>query len=173
MEWERLNRSTVYRTPYLEVFEDTVRLPNGHVVNDYSVIGLRDGVVIVATDNDDRLITIKEYKYAINKQIVGLPAGGIEDGDTPEKTAEKELLEETGYGGADNITTVAAYHEYPSKLTHTTYVVRMEHVKRVAKAAHEATESIADIACMPISEVSSKTFSTAVNVAALAACGII
>ena len=92
MAWKRLARKTVYETKFIGVYEDMVELENGRVFDDYSTIEFSDSVVIVATDLEGRLIAIREYKYAVDKVMLGLPAGGIEQGHNAIYTARKELL---------------------------------------------------------------------------------
>ena len=79
----------------MKVYEDTVRLPDGNVIDDYTVVTLPSGVIVVATDEEGRLLTQYEYKYAINKTILNLPSGSIEGGVSVLDTAKKELLEES------------------------------------------------------------------------------
>lgn len=172
MSWERTKRTVKYQTSHMSVYEDVVVLPNGHVIDGFSVVSVRNGVVVVAKDQSGDLIVVKEYKYAIDKDILVLPAGGIEDGDSPIQAAKKELLEETGYSGGE-IELITAYNDYPSKMTHTTYVVRMTNVQKISDAEHEDTEEITDINALPVSEITPQTFVTSVNVAALKACGIL
>jgi len=131
-------------TKFLKVFEDTVNLPSGDIFDDYSVITLPNGVVIVATDIDGKLITQFEYKYAIDKVILNLPSGGVEDGETPLEAATKELLEETGYS-SDDLELIQTVYEYPSKLDHVLYIVRAKNAVKVKESAHEVTESISKV----------------------------
>lgn len=128
----------------MKVYQDTVRLPTGEVVDDYTVASLPSGVVIVATDTEGRLITQFEYKYAIDKVILNLPSGGIEDGLPPLEVAAKELLEETGYVSTD-LELIHTVHEYPSKLDHKLHIVRAKNAVKVQEPEHELTESISEV----------------------------
>ena len=56
-----------------------------------------DGVVIVATDeNDERILINKEYRMSVGDYVYNFPAGLIDAGETPEIAAKRELKEETG-----------------------------------------------------------------------------
>lgn len=150
--WTRKSRKTIYDTPYLSLFEDTVELPNGNIVDDYSVVGLKDGVVIIATDEQDRLITFHEYKYAVNEVLLTVPAGGIDDGELPVEAAKRELLEETGYEAGET-EYVAAQHVYPSKITHINHVVRIKDARLVKSPEHGAEESIGNVELIELKDL--------------------
>jgi len=150
--WERLDRTTLVDTPFLKVYSDKIRLPNGSPIDDYTVVKKRDIVVIVATDEDNKLITFKEYKYAANEMLLTLPAGQIDKGESAKAAAERELLEETGYTGND-FEVVNILNEYPTKDLHTLTVVRARNVRLTSTVHHEETENIGDIQLMTISEL--------------------
>jgi len=57
-------------------------------------------VAIIPLLDDDRVCLIRNERIAIGKQLVELPAGTLEPAELPQRTAERELQEETGYRAA-------------------------------------------------------------------------
>ena len=55
--------------------------------------------IICHSSKSNRILVIKEFRIPINKYVIEFPAGLIEDGETIEQAAIKELKEETGYTG--------------------------------------------------------------------------
>jgi 8-oxo-dGTP pyrophosphatase MutT (NUDIX family) len=55
--------------------------------------------VVINAYHKDKIILVKQFRYPINMYSIEFPAGLIDDGETPESTAVRELLEETGYRG--------------------------------------------------------------------------
>jgi 8-oxo-dGTP pyrophosphatase MutT (NUDIX family) len=55
--------------------------------------------VVINAYHKDKIILVKQFRYPINMYSIEFPAGLIDDGETPESTAVRELLEETGYEG--------------------------------------------------------------------------
>ena len=151
-KWECVDRRTLVDTPFLKVYSDTIRLPNGSLIDDYTVIKKRDVVIVVATDVDDKVLIQKEYRYAVNQTLWSLPGGQSDADETPEETAARELLEETGYGGGE-YEVVDVLYEYPTKDAHTITVVRARHVSWQKEVIHEATEAISDLQWISVEEI--------------------
>lgn len=55
--------------------------------------------VVINAYHKDKVILVKQYRFPIKKYSIEFPAGLIDKGETPESTAVRELLEETGYEG--------------------------------------------------------------------------
>ena len=54
-------------------------------------------VVILPLLDDGRVCLLRNYRVAVDQTLIELPAGTLEPGEEPAKTAERELAEETGY----------------------------------------------------------------------------
>jgi ADP-ribose pyrophosphatase len=96
--WETLDRRRALAgSPWLEVWLETVRLPDGRLVEDYYTLTQPDYVVVFAVASADRVVGLWRYKHGPRRVNLGLPAGYVEPGEAPLAAARRELLEETGY----------------------------------------------------------------------------
>jgi len=91
------SRSLLSREPWLEVFEERLRLPDGTPVPDFYTIKLRDYVVIAAVTPDGELVAQTHYRHGAAAVARSIPCGYLEPGETPLEAARRELREETGY----------------------------------------------------------------------------
>ena len=78
---------------------DTVRKPSGRVTT-REIVEHRDSVVIAALDDDGRVLLVRQFRSALGRELIELPAGKTESGEIPEESARRELEEETGYRAA-------------------------------------------------------------------------
>jgi ADP-ribose pyrophosphatase len=58
-------------------------------------------VAIVAVDREDRVVLVRQERVPAGGKVLELPAGGVEDGESPLESAQRELREETGLHGGD------------------------------------------------------------------------
>lgn len=91
-----------------------------NIIEDYYVVRKRDYVVLVVED-DECLLFLKQYRHGIGETILNLPMGFIEKGETPEITARRELIEETGYH-ADKFIFVGEFFTAPSSINFKAHV---------------------------------------------------
>ena len=94
---ERLDRKLVYTGTVLEIYQDTVRIPNGKIsVWDY--IGHNGAAAALPVTKDGKIVLVRQWRNAIDRYTYGIPAGGRESLDEPMiECAKRELEEETGY----------------------------------------------------------------------------
>lgn len=77
---------------------DRVLLSNGNeTVRD---IVVHPGAVAILPVIDDGLILVRQYRYATGVELLELPAGTLEEGESPQVCAARELTEETGYAAS-------------------------------------------------------------------------
>jgi ADP-ribose pyrophosphatase len=93
---EPLRRRPAYEGKLLHVFEDTVRMPHGGEAR-REVVEHIGAVTVVATDDQDRVVLVRQWRHATGRALWELPAGTREPGEDPAATARRELTEETGY----------------------------------------------------------------------------
>lgn len=92
----RLAGETVWQGRLLEVHRDEVRLPDGRTsVREY--IRHRGAVVILALDQDGKILLERQHRYPLGRDFIELPAGKIDPGEDTLACARRELLEETGF----------------------------------------------------------------------------
>src|SRR5262245_56898382 len=86
---------TVYDGKVLALHVDEVEEPGG-VRATREVVRHRGSVAALAVSTDDRVVLVRQYRYAVDEAVWELPAGRLDPGETPEQGARRELLEEVG-----------------------------------------------------------------------------
>lgn len=115
-EFERLNRELVHKGAIVDFYTDTVKIPNGNTAK-WDFIKHKGAAAIIPVDEDGRVIMVRQYRNAIEKNTLEIPAGGLNPGEDMKTCAARELEEETGYRAAqvehllDLYTTVAFCNE--------------------------------------------------------------
>lgn len=95
------HRAVIYDGKILKVVVDDVVLPNQQTSKRELV--LHHGAVgILAITKDDKMIIVRQYRKAVEKTLLEIPAGKIEPNEhDPLAVAKRELEEETGYQAGD------------------------------------------------------------------------
>jgi ADP-ribose pyrophosphatase len=130
---------TVFTGRVIVVNVETVRLPNGHVI-DLEIIHHPGGAAVVAIGHDRRVCLIRQYRHAAGGWIWELPAGKLEPHEPPLDTARRELAEEAGTN-AHKWTALGSYVSSPGVFTETVHLFLAQELESV-KMAHEAGELI-------------------------------
>lgn len=91
-----LSSKVAYQGPVFWITTDNVLEPTGVRVR-RDVVRHSGSIVILAVDQDFRVLLERQYRHAAGRFLYELPAGRIDEGENPLKAAKRELLEETGY----------------------------------------------------------------------------
>lgn len=100
-KWVVLDSEYLMRRPWLTVRRDTVRLPTGVVNPEFYVLEYPDWVNVIAITRDGQFVMERQYRHGLGDTGYEICAGVMEEGETPLQAAQRELAEETGYGGGD------------------------------------------------------------------------
>lgn len=96
-QFERLERKLVHHGNIIDFYEDTVKVPNGNVVK-WDFIGHKGAAAVVPVLEDGRILMVKQFRNALDRETLEIPAGGRNDVDEPFiQCSYRELEEETGY----------------------------------------------------------------------------
>ena len=75
---------------------DTVRMPGGRLTT-REIVEHSPVVCVVPIDRDGNVVMVKQYRKAVESELLEVVAGGVEDGETPEEAALRELQEEVRF----------------------------------------------------------------------------
>lgn len=92
---ERLSTERIFDGKVFDVDRDRVRMPNGREVT-VDVIRHPPSAIIAPVPEPGQVILIRQFRYAVNRWLWELPAGSVDEGETPEDAARRECHEEIG-----------------------------------------------------------------------------
>jgi len=118
------------------------RSPRTGEEHDFYVIDFPNWVQIVPITPENQLVMISQYRHGCGRSFLELPGGLIDDDDhSPQETATRELLEETGYRAKDLLLLAETYPQ-PAVLTHCGFTFVATGVEKVAEPVLDAAEDI-------------------------------
>ncbi|MBM7610673.1 ADP-ribose pyrophosphatase [Lysinibacillus composti] len=96
-EEKTIQSTPIYSGKIISLKVDDVLLPNGKE-GKREIINHPGAVAVIAITNEGKLVLVEQYRKALERSIIEIPAGKLERGEEPELAAKRELEEETGYG---------------------------------------------------------------------------
>lgn len=141
MKWKILKQEYLEKNDWIRLRKDTCETAAGKRVEDYYVMEIQDVSCVVALTKDKKILLVKEYKHGVQKEILQLPCGYIDKGETPLQTAQRELLEETGYA-AKKWKALGKCAGSPGRLTHYYHFFLAEDVEKVQEPKLDELESV-------------------------------
>ena len=97
MEYKRLNRELVAKGAIIDYYQDTMQIPNGNTAK-WDFIEHKGAAAVVAVREDGKLLMVRQYRNALERETLEIPAGGLNYRQEPtDEAAMRELSEETGY----------------------------------------------------------------------------
>jgi ADP-ribose pyrophosphatase len=115
-----IETKSVFRGRLINVEVTQVELPNGQT-SFREVVKHPGAVAIIPFTRDGRLVLIRQFRKPLEKEIYEIPAGKLEKGEDPLMTAQRELMEETGYQ-SDDFHFVTSFYTSPGFANELLYI---------------------------------------------------
>lgn len=106
-----INTQDVFQGRIVKLRVDTVILPDGRE-GTREVVEHAEAVAIVAVDENNHIIMVRQYRKAVDTVMLEIPAGIMEENEEPLLAAQRELAEETGFT-AEKWEEVASFYTAP------------------------------------------------------------
>ena len=95
-EEKTLSSQLIYQGRAVRLRVDTVEMPGGRQTT-REIVEHSHCVAIVAIDADDNVLLVNQFRKPVERELLEIPAGGIEPDEDPAATVRREMQEETGY----------------------------------------------------------------------------
>jgi ADP-ribose pyrophosphatase len=93
---EVLSSKLVFDGRAVKLRVDTIRMPDGRETT-RETVEHSEVVVVVAIDADGKALLVRQFRHPAGKELLEIPAGGIDGDEDPETAVRREMQEETGY----------------------------------------------------------------------------
>lgn len=116
---------TVYSTRWFDLAAKYI----DQETDPYYYIQTQDYVSMLATTDENEVVLVKQFRPALDRFTIELPSGHVDEGETPEESARRELLEETGYI-ADDVTKLCELVPDTGRLGNKLWAYHAKNVKK-------------------------------------------
>jgi 8-oxo-dGTP pyrophosphatase MutT (NUDIX family) len=120
LKWQKLASKYLVKEKWATLRVDTCKLQNGTVKDDYYVLEYPNWVNAIALTKENKIIMVRQYRFAGDVISLEIPGGVIDAGEDPETAIKRELLEETGFS-FESCELVATLYPNPATSTNKTF----------------------------------------------------
>jgi ADP-ribose pyrophosphatase len=110
-EEKTIATTPIFKGRIISLQVDEVELPDGKK-GKREIVKHPGAVSVIATTDEGKIVLVEQYRKALERTLIEIPAGKLEKGEEPVVTARRELEEETGYV-CDHMEYVTAFYTSP------------------------------------------------------------
>ncbi len=101
MRWTTLESRSIIERPWMNARVERVLLPDGRIHEEYYILHYPKWVNIIAITEEGEMVMERQWRHGLGVVSTEIPAGVAEGGEEPLEAAQRELMEETGFGGGE------------------------------------------------------------------------
>ncbi len=151
--WELISTNIDRSYRIFNIRTDVARSPRTGKIHSFFVLESQDWVNVIPLLSNDKVVLIKQFRHGVRRFTLEIPGGIVEPGDTPEISAKKELLEETGYK-AKEIIPLGWVYPNPAILNNRCYTYVAKGLNGEGKQLLDDKEDI-EVVIRPLEEIPS------------------
>jgi 8-oxo-dGTP pyrophosphatase MutT (NUDIX family) len=137
--WRVEETTEKHRDPFITVRLDRVIRPDGRP-GEYATVDMKPGVAVLPIDEQGNVYLTRQFRYALGRESVEVVCGGVDDGETPRESADREAIEELGVKASDWID--LGYFDLDTSIVNCRVDLFVARDLRLVEARREGTETI-------------------------------
>lgn len=139
--WITTNDELKYTTNIFKLLSREMVLKSENEKAEFAIVEAPDWMNIIPLTEDGLVILVEQYRYGVEEPTLELPGGMVDPGESPDETARRELLEETGFE-AGELEYLGKVSSNPAFLTNRTHMFVAENCKKVQEQDLDGHERI-------------------------------
>lgn len=124
-----INTEKIFDGKIIKLQVDEVTLPNGKK-SKRELVKHSGAVAVIPITKDNKIVFVEQYRKALEKPLIEIPAGKLEEGEDPMAAAIRELEEETGYT-ATNLQLITSFYTSPGFADEIVYIYITDELKKL------------------------------------------
>jgi ADP-ribose pyrophosphatase len=138
-----IRKEKIFNGKVVQLYVEDVQLPNGKT-SKREVIKHPGAVAIIPITKEGKLVLVRQYRKALERVLIEIPAGKLEKGEEPLATAQRELEEETGYR-AQSMHHIVSFYTSPGFADELIHLYMAEGLEKLEDAASLDEDEFVDI----------------------------
>jgi ADP-ribose pyrophosphatase len=149
--WTFLSSEIIYPCRIFTLKKEGYRSPRTGTEHDFYLLDSTDWVNVIPLTAEGNVVLVKQYRFGTKDFSLEIPGGMIEEGDSPEGAAVRELLEETGYAGEKPVL-LGIVHPNPAIQTNRCYTFLIDKAAFQSPPLQDSTEDI-EVEVLPLAQI--------------------
>lgn len=141
-EWSLIDSQPLGDYRVFQLRQDTRRSPRTGRQHTFFVLETGDWINVVPVTPDNKIVLIRQFRHGTEEVTLEIPGGMVDEGEAPESSARRELLEETGYA-AEELVHIGTVTPNPAILNNRCHTFLARSAVHVAEPAMDGSEDIA------------------------------